>query len=81
MHLQEASNVLAQWLIFAISNPLQIIIVVGLFASSNEVVDECLLEVLPRIKVVCRQADQPLVACMADDNWEVIRHDVLVSHS
>ena len=63
-----------------ISNPLQIIFVVGLLASSNEVVDECLLELLPRIKVVHRQADQLLVAYMADGDWEVIRHDVLVSH-
>ena len=79
-HLREASDVLAQWLIFAISNSLQIIFVSGLFASSNEVVDECLPELLPRIKVVRRQAGQPLVACMADGDWEVIRHDVLVSH-
>ena len=73
-------DVLAQWLIFSISNPLQIIFVAWLFTSSNEVVDEGLLELLPRIKVVRRQADQPLVTCMANSDWEVVRHDVLVSH-
>ena len=60
--------------------PLQVIFVAGLLTSSNEVVDECLLELLPRIKVVCWRADQPLVACMADGDWEVIRQDMLVSH-
>ena len=73
-------NVLAQWFIFLISDPLQIVLVAGLFTSSDEIVDEGLLKLLPRIKVVRRQADQPLVTCMANNDWEVVRHDVLVSH-
>ena len=79
-HLREMPDVLAQWLIFSISNTLQIVFVAWLFTSSNEVVNEGLLELLPRVEIVRRQADQPLVTCMTHSDWEVVRHDVLVSH-
>jgi hypothetical protein len=80
-HLRETPNVLAQWFILSISDPLQIVLVAELFTSSNEIVDEGLPEFLPRIKIIRWQANQPLVTYMTNRDWEVVRHDVLISHS
>jgi len=56
-----------------------IIFVPGLFTGSDEIVNKRLAELFPGVKGVLRQAEEPLMASLVKDDWEVICHDVLVS--
>ena len=61
-------------------NLLQIVLVAGLLTCCNEVVDEGLTKILPCVEVIFWQPDQSLVACLVENDREVVGHDVLVAH-
>ena len=51
-HIREASDVVAQGLILPVPYPLKVVFVSRLLAGSDEVIDECLAQFLPRVKRV-----------------------------
>jgi len=59
---------------------LEVVLVPRLLAGSDEIVDKRLAQFFPRVKRVLGQAEEPLMASLVEDNWEVICHDVLVSY-
>ena len=46
-HIREASDVIAQGLIFSVPYPLEIVLVSWLLAGSDDGVNECLLQFFP----------------------------------
>ena len=79
-HIREASDVVVQGFVFPVPYPLKIIFISRLLAGSDEVVDECLPEFLPRVKRVFEQAKKPLVTSLVEDDREVVCHDMLVPY-
>lgn len=45
-------DVVAEWLVFAITYPFKVVFVARLLACSYEIVDEYLTQLLPRVKLV-----------------------------
>ena len=41
-HIREPSDVIAQWLVFPVPYPFEVVFVPGLFAGSDKIVDEWL---------------------------------------
>ena len=80
-HIRDASDVVTQGLILPVPYPLKVIFISGLLAGTNEVIDKCLAQFLPRIKRVLGQTKEPLVAGLIKDDWKIVRHDMLVSFS
>jgi hypothetical protein len=80
-HIRESLNVLAQWFIPGVADALQIILVAWLFIGGNEVFNESLTQSVPRVKLVLRETDKPLVPHRADHHGKVIGHDMFITHS
>jgi hypothetical protein len=53
-HIREASDVVVQRLILAVTYTLEVILIAWLVTRGNEVVDEGLLELCPAIELVLR---------------------------
>jgi len=78
-HIRESSDVITQRLVFPIPYSLKVVLVPWLLAGSDEIVNKRLAQFFPRVKRVLGQAEEPLMASLVEDGWEVICHDVLVS--
>jgi hypothetical protein len=66
--IREASDVIAQWLILAVTYALEVVLIAWLVTRGDEVVDEGLLELFPTIKLVLQQAQEPLMTCLIKNN-------------
>jgi len=78
-HIRESSDVITQRLVLPVPYSLEIVFVPRLLAGSNIIVYKCLAQFFPRVKGVLEQAEEPLMASLVKDDWEVICRDVLVS--
>jgi hypothetical protein len=78
-HIREPSDVITQRLILLVPYSLEIVFVPRLLAGSDKYVYKRLAQFFPRVKRVLGQAEEPLMASLVKDDWEVICHDVLVS--
>jgi hypothetical protein len=53
-HIREASDVVTQWLVLAVTYVLEVILIAQLVTGGDEVVDEGLLELCPAVELVLR---------------------------
>jgi hypothetical protein len=51
-HIQEASDVFIERLVLAMTYPFEVILVAWLLIGGYEVINECLTQLLPRVKLV-----------------------------
>jgi hypothetical protein len=54
VHIGEASDVVAQWLVLAVTYALEVVLIARLITRGDEVVDEGLFKLCPAIKLVLR---------------------------
>jgi hypothetical protein len=80
-HIREASDVVTQRLVLAVTYALEVILIVRLVTHGDEVVDEGLLELCPAIELVLQQAQEPLMTCLIKNNWKIISHYVFIARS
>jgi len=67
-HIRESSDVIAQRLVFSIPYSLEVVLVPRLLAGSDEIVDKRLAQFFPRVERVLRQAKEPLMTSLVEDN-------------
>jgi hypothetical protein len=67
-HIREASDVVTQRLVLAVTYALEVILIAWLVTRGDEVVDEGLLKLCPAIELVLRQAQEPLMTCLIKNN-------------
>jgi hypothetical protein len=67
-HIREASDVVAQRLVLAVTYVLEVILIARLVTCGDEVIDEGLLELCLAIELVLRQAQEPLMTCLIKNN-------------
>jgi hypothetical protein len=79
LRFKEATDVVAQWFIWIVSNFLQIVLVVGLLTSSHVIIDESPPELSPGVDGAFPQAKEPLVRRLVDDRRQVIGHHVFIA--
>jgi hypothetical protein len=75
---QEATDIVTQWLVWIVSDFLQIILVAGLLTSGHVIVNESPPELSPGVDRAFPQAEEPLVCRLVDDHRQVIGHHVFI---
>jgi len=70
-----------QGLILPVLYPFEVIFVSRLLACSNEIINKRLAQFFPKIERVLGWTEEPLVASLVEDDWQVVCHDVLAPYS
>ena len=69
-----------QGLVLPVPYSLEIVFVSRLLVGSDEIVNKRLAQFFLGVEGVLGHAEEPLMASIVKDDWEVICHDVLVSY-